>query len=647
MTTMMQISEEHIERLSAMSRVFQRANRILSAEEVTCSVVDDMYNSAPAWTDGRHITFNARNIYNVATIEDIVQVTGFNYHELSHVLYTPRGKSKLVQEVNTNGWSDAFNILEDQRIESMLTAIYPATIPYFIATFTRYCASNPNDWKANFIIMHGRKYLPIAMRKSFREQFAFPQYAKRIEKIIDEYRKFTFPSDTDKAIKLVEQFNRLLLLMNMVKPKDPFGHFQGQRPLIAVGSPANESEQKDTQDAVDYLDEELDERDEEDLEKLGSSETDADSDSEEDEDGSANGNGSADSDEDADEDSDSDSDSDTDANTGNGSSDTDSDSDDSDSDTGSGNGVSGGDSTTTELPDNYDAVIKVLKAIEQDVLKSTDVIADAKDKQDAMNNGDGDVSINFGSKKYRKQSATPTDIQLVDEFGYELRRLRTDADPYWERFNSGGRINIDRAIRGDDLSELFDEFREGQIDSTEMEAVILLDISSSMEGRMEDASKALWVIKSALEAINASVTVLAFNDSTHLLYDKDEEVEPTTFRVFGASECTMPNVAIRQATKIFNASTRGNKICFIITDGAWDGDMGEDGNDQLIQNMNDAGILTALAYLDYPSFYNNNNEMVDMPEYKRHNCKVAKQMFNTNQLVDLAREIASLSFEHN
>lgn len=641
MTTLMPSSDEHIARLEAMSRVFARANRILSAEDVSCSVVDDHFNSAPAWSDGRHITFNASRIYNIASIEDIVQVTGFNYHELSHVLYTPRKNTKIVSEVLANGWNDAFNILEDQRIESMLTAIYPATIPYFIATFTRYCTASPEDWKANFIIMHGRRYLPIAMRNEFRRQFAHQKYVKQIEKIIDEYRKLVFPTDNDRAIALVEKFHRILLTINMVKPKDPFGHICGQRPIISVGSSAPVGEQQDTQDAVDYLDEELEERDAEDLDDDADTDTDEESDSDDSVEGT--GKGSADSDEDSD-------DEESDTEGGAGSAD-DSEDDDADSDINapSDGGVSGGDTdVSNDLPDNYEEVMKLLGAIKDKVMQSADVLADAKNKQEAITSGDGEVTISLSSRRYTEQPVAVEDNLLVDEFAYELKKLRTDADPYWESRNSSGRVNIDRAMRGDDFNEIFDSFREGQIDSTEVEAVILLDISSSMAYRMAEASKAMWVIKSALESINANVTVLAFNDSTHLLYDKDDLADTSKFRVFGSENNTQPNNAIRQALKVFDATQRGNKICFFVTDGEWDGDYGVEGNDELIQSMNNAGVLTALAYLDYPHYSQNlNDEAEDLPESKRHNCQFAKRIYDTRQLVDLARVIANLSFtEH-
>ena len=637
MTLTLTPAEIHKAKLEAMARVFTRANRILSAEDVVCTVADDFYNPAPAWSDGRTVTFNANQIHNIATLEDIVQVTGFNYHELSHILYTPRKGTKVVVEVLDKGWRDSFNILEDQRIETFLTSVYPATIPYFVSTFTRYCAANPADWELNFLIMYGRRYLPVDMRDTFQLKFKHQKYVKQISKIIDQYRKLAFPADTAIALELIEKFHNLLIKMGILKVNDPHGHSQGTRPDVSVGRPASVGEQQDTADLSDELDEELEERDDEEREakdSLGS--TDGD---EEDSDDSEEGGNSASTDsdletEEEDEASDSFGNSDSDSN--------DDDSDDSDSDghaDGAGSGKDDAEFTATTDAD----IMKMLAEQAAKILANADVLADAKEKQAAIVDGDGEVSVALDKRRFFEQTVTQDEILTVDDFAYELKQLRTDADPYWEKRNSSGRVNIDSVIRGTDYTEAFDEFREGQIDSTDIEAVILLDISSSMSYRMGDASKAMWTIKSAMESIDAHVTVLAFNSNAYLLYDKDENAERDSYRVFASEGNTNPTIAIQQSLKVFNSSTRGNKICFFITDGSWDGDVQ---SDEMIQDMNNNGILTAIAYIEGSSYgylYGNS----DRQPSNMHNCQYGKVVYQPNQLVDMAREIASRSFANH
>jgi hypothetical protein len=633
MTLTLTPAEIHKAKLEAMARVFTRANRILSAEDIVCTVADDFYNPAPAWSDGRTVTFNANQIHNIATLEDIVQVTGFNYHELAHILYTPRKGSKVVVEVLDKGWRDAFNILEDQRIETFLTSVYPATIPYFVSTFTRYCAANPADWELNFIIMYGRRYLPVDMRDTFQLKFKHQKYVKQLSKIIDQYRKLAFPTDSAIAIELIEKFHNLLIQMGILKVNDPHGHSNGQRPDVSVGKAAPVGEQQDTADLSDDLDDELEERDEEEREakdSLGSTDGDSEDDSDEDSDGTSD----SDSDEDAEADEDSDS-------VGNSTVNEDADSDDSDSTNGHANGAGSG-KDDAEFTATTDAdIMKMLAEQAAKILNNADVLADAKEKQAAIVDGDGEVSVALDKRRFFEQTVTQDEILNVDDFAYELKQLRTNADPYWEKQNSSGRVNIDSVIRGTDYTEAFDEFREGQIDSTEIEAVILLDISSSMSYRMGDASKAMWTIKSAMESIDAHVTVLAFNSNAYLLYDKDENTERDSYRVFASEGNTNPTIAIQQSLKVFNSSSRGNKICFFITDGSWDGEVQ---SDEMIQDMNNNGILTAIAYIEsshYGHLYS------DRQPSNMHNCQYGKVVYQPSQLVDMAREIASRSFANH
>jgi hypothetical protein len=636
MTLTLTPAEIHKAKLEAMARVFTRANRILSAEDIVCTVADDFYNPAPAWSDGRTVTFNANQIHNIATLEDIVQVTGFNYHELAHILYTPRKGTKVVVEVLNQGWRDSFNILEDQRIETFLTSVYPATIPYFVSTFTRYCAANPADWELNFLIMYGRRYLPVDMRETFQLKFKHQKYVKQLSKIIDQYRKLAFPVDTAIALELIEKFHNLLIKMGIIKVNDPHGHSCGSRPEISVGRSAPLSEQQDTADLSDELDEELEERDEEERESkdaLGSTDGDEESDDSEDADGTSD----SDSDEDAEE-----ADEDTDS-FGNSNVDEDADSDDSDSTSGHADGAGSG-KDDAEFTATTDAdIMKMLAEQAAKILNNADVLADAKEKQAAIVDGDGEVSVALDKRRFFEQTVTQEEILNADDFAYELKQLRTDADPYWEKRNSSGRVNIDSVIRGTDYTEAFDEFREGQIDSTDIEAVILLDISSSMSYRMGDASKAMWTIKSAMESIDAHVTVLAFNSNAYLLYDKDENVERDNYRVFASEGNTNPTIAIQQSLKVFNSSTRGNKICFFITDGSWDG---EYQCDEMIQDMNNNGILTAIAYIEGSSYgylYGNS----DRQPSNMHNCQYGKVVYQPSQLVDMAREISSRSFANH
>lgn len=284
--------EEKRRRLDAMGRLFTKSDTVLAGSRVHVATTDSNV-PAPSWTDGKTVTFNRTLIGDVATVEDVIRVMGLNYHELAHVLYTPRQRHAVVQAVISGGLHDAFNMLEDQRIETLLTAKYPATIPYLVSTFMRFCIMTPQAYESNFVLMYGRRYLPREVRQAFRDRFKQQELIPQFEAIIDQYRKLTFPSDNNLGIELLKQFDSLINQARMrgVRPEDPNGHTTGMRPDINAGSPESESQQKKISEMSDDLDEAFDEEDDE---------NDIDDTEGSDDDGGSAGNGSDDDAEDSD-----------------------------------------------------------------------------------------------------------------------------------------------------------------------------------------------------------------------------------------------------------------------------------------------------------------------------------------------------------
>ena len=67
--------------LSAMSRVYEGADRILTGDPVNVHVVQD--GPAVTWSDGENIYINEKHIGEM-TMETLTQLSGLNYHELAH-----------------------------------------------------------------------------------------------------------------------------------------------------------------------------------------------------------------------------------------------------------------------------------------------------------------------------------------------------------------------------------------------------------------------------------------------------------------------------------------------------------------------------------------------------------------------------------
>jgi hypothetical protein len=118
-------------RLDAFRAVFEKTDRILSGKGVHVAVAhpqEALTQGAPGWTDGETIYLNGELLgqdlqKGGMTSATVLAVKGVNYHELSHVLWTPRMSDDIVKRVqqklaedNDPMWWWSLNALEDQRI---------------------------------------------------------------------------------------------------------------------------------------------------------------------------------------------------------------------------------------------------------------------------------------------------------------------------------------------------------------------------------------------------------------------------------------------------------------------------------------------------------------------------------------------------
>jgi len=231
------------------------------------------------------------------------------------------------------------------------------------------------------------------------------------------------------------------------------------------------------------------------------------------------------------------------------------------------------------------------------------------------------------------RSLTPDSITLESSraFGRELERIKTQYDPAWEKYESRGRLNAGRYVRGADLNVVFDRFSEGKADATNIECVIALDVSGSMSGsKASSAYSSMWAIKRALDRVEASTTVITFSDETQTLYGANETAS-NTIRDAGTGGGTEPEEALKVATKLLAESDRPIKIFFAISDGEWSGS--QNFNNESIKKMSRAGVLTSFAYI--PS----SGERVTLDKESAHYCDIASVVRNPRDLVGMARAI--------
>ena len=600
--------QERIVQLGALCRVYEQADRVLTGDPIIVNVMPD--GPAPAWSDGAAIYINQQEI-NDMDLETLTQVTGLNYHELAHHFYTPRKGTELIKWVLANNYMEATNILEDQRIETLLCARYPAVAPYLIGTVARWLGNSPEEVAGTYVLVRGRRYLPVEIRQAYRDEFAFPDLIPAVMDIVDQYRLLAFPRDYKKAQVLIQRFNDEILKPikgaditmsggpNGCGMRDPMskgrpepGKMQERdsnaaggmgkpesiyvpKPKSTANTNTNPGEQGNnpSMPAPQSASEALDLR-----EMLQEATKDA---------------------------------------------------------TPSLTPGSDHHESKGGVPDDIktmlnDAVDNVLgnKAVQQDI----------KAKQRVIVGGDGKYEESTKNGKF-DLTDVPVDVMMsYRKFAKELERLRDECEPAWVKETPTGKLNVQRVINGCEIDSAFDRWEEGT-DGADVEAVILVDRSGSMSSGRNDmhASLACWTIKRALESIDAPVTVYAFDDKNEIAYKRNEKANRTRYKFVYGNGGTNPYGALISAEQLLISSRKKNKMLFIITDGVFDSNK----NDEVIKRINNRGILTAMTLIcsdrDF-EYYNNNGYQ---EETLRHQAEIFGRISSAKELLPFAKAVVT------
>lgn len=612
-------------RLGNLARVYQGADRILTGDPIVVNIVEN--GPAPAWSDGASITLNAESI-STMDLETLTQVNGLNYHELCHHLYTPRRGTPLVQWVMDNNYFQAFNVLEDQRIETLLTARYPSITPFLEATVLRYLAETPMEAIGNYLVVRGRRYLPVEVRQGFRDIFYKPELIPDIIRIVDEYRLLAFPRDYNRAQDLVKEFHEKVMShidVNLSGGPSQCGH----RAPVQKGRPEpGKMQERDAkraermgQSESDYIDlRDLDGSEKQELEEAAQHKQSMD--------GPGNTEKPVES------------------NQSNDKEEIGLSQDEmlkqressvySTPSIGKGHQESDG-----GLPDD---LLSTLENALNDVYERKDVITDVKRKQ-KIAIGKTDKFDDAGDRGKFDLSPVPGSALITyKKFAKELQKLRDEAEPFWQKEVPAGRININRIMRNCELDVAFDRWTE-QDDSVDIEAVICIDRSGSMSSGRNDqlASISCWTIKRALEHIGAPVTVYAFDDQTEIAYERKEKAERSRFKFIYGNGGTDPYESLLQAEKLLLTSPKTNKMLFVITDGMFYGEK----NDDVIVRLGKRGVLTSVVLImenrDYDNANTQNMNAVSRGEKEhwqfRHGAEIFGRVNNGADLVNFARSV--------
>ena len=537
--------------LDSICSVYQRADRILTNLPINFYLTDDQDLDAPAWNDGKDISFNARTIK--ALDEDtIASLHGLNYHELAHLMFTPRTGTALgkwvrettVEEVKRTvqaldgtevewTWKSdpklvdpqrakVFNILEDARAEYYLVKKYPNVRPFLIATVGDYLADNADP--DNFVLLAGRRYFPRELRMLSAQMFVSAHgedIAKQVYSIVTEYRTLVFPRQYERATQLIQALIDLLPDLAIQTPNGCT-----QRPLPRNGRPVGEKEQ-----------------------------------------GEITGEGEAEGEDDL-----------------------------------FGNGA-GAPSTPKDYavnPDTADFNIKsdeLTQKLEEAVKRAKADKSFQQRVSETIRAITKDNSVKSLLRVTKGELFEPTQLEVTASrlFGQELERLRIDSDPAWELELPTGKLNVRRAMNADvnEINKLFDRWETGN-DDYEIEACILIDRSGSMWQELGSACRSAWIIKRAIEKINGSVTVMTFSDDSTTLYRADEKSKANSVKIVGAGGGTDPAMALLESERITGLSSAKTKLVFVLTDGHFQNTVK---SDEIIKRMRDAGVYTSVVFL--------------------------------------------------
>lgn len=637
-------------RVTALANSFARVNSVLTGNLISVNVVDEPTMGAPAWSSTHEVWLNLAQIADDFSARSLLSLNGLNFHEYSHLRYTARTGHPLVQWVKENNLWQAFNALEDSRIENLTVSYLPSTKGWLTSTIVDYILKDTSAIEVAFPLVTGRRYLPIELQQLAVDNYKRPQDIDELYSVVDEYIGLLFvvgADDTELAKPLIKKFAELIEQLppcggNNGGAGDDEGttivyrikntHHNG-RPTEGYESssvrPANAKEQKRDRDKakandtttkpkrkVIVVDVEVDEGGC----SFGDDEGTTPSDTSKEDKSGASDTGAGDTGDNFSDEFDFDTD----------------EFDDSDVDTSFGESRSAGNKAgttgentqvTSVLNDVLDSVTKELSNEINQIAKQLGITLD-------LNGG----NVSTPKRADFNDVQVPAELNLLAKsFGKELERLRSNHEPYWETHTDSGRISVERFCNGDDFDSVFDEWYEGKDDVTSIEAVILLDKSGSMGGdNADNAYKSMWAIKKALEKVEARTTVCLFDYSTTLLYSA-EEVAGNTIRDGGASGGTNPENAILYAKNVLANSEKKVKLLFMITDGAWETEQGE----KAVSEMRSAGVLTCQAYL---SRYDESPAEV---ERVRHSFELLTHIRTAKDIMVLGKDLVRLAVARN
>jgi hypothetical protein len=625
-----------LNRYNAIANVYQTADSILTGASVDVRIADfsqfqnGEQTHAMTHNDGQTIYINEKHLGEL-TDESLLSLNGMNYHEVAHLLFTPRIGSEFMKSVVSEKLLPAFNILEDNRVDTFLSTRFPSVRESL--TGSTLSALSGGKSEGAFLLTRGRRFLSVELRQAsanaFIEAYGI-DLAKQVADIIDEFRFLSLPtpSEAKRGLELIRKFADLLNLYGEGNSGQG-GEGQG-------GESDSEGGQNQTghNHNADVSDKSCSERlpmkagRNESGKKQGQLSERAKASQGEAE--SLDGKGDTDGNE----------------------SDNKSKEQDGTPDSKSGTPDSGDkDGSINESPASInEQLANLIDNAIKDVLNSSQTKQELQQVRKALRDVD---TVTTGLSQARSNLWTvEQDYRTVSKaFADELIQLQIDSDPAWQRQVPSGKLNIQRTMNMDinDINILFDRWSEGS-EAFDIEAVILMDSSGSMSGQIAEASKAVWTIKRSLESIDANVTVYTFDNDSKVLYKSDEKAKPSTYRCAYAGGSTDPYEALLETERILTMTRKKTKLVFIVSDGEW---YREDKCEEIISRINDIDGAITSAVMIVGEWQMQRLTSGDSSDYFqecvrrwKHKCNTMTLVSKPRDIVKVARDVAKTLLTH-
>jgi hypothetical protein len=591
-------------KFDAIAGVYQVADRILTQSSVDVKIgnFNHLANNSgtPAWNDGKSIYFNTK-VLKELTDETIVSLNGINYHEVAHIIFSPRLNGEFCQKVIKQGLLTGFNILEDQRIETLLISRFPSTELPLTKAVLSYILENDSGGDS-FPLIRGRRYIPVEIRKQISNEFAKvfgADFTNTIASLVDEYRTLAFPVDSDRALEIIIEFSKLLNLPSNFGDEqvDELGEYEIEStpiPADTNGTPKCGEGMCGTRLPLKSGRNESGTKQKVQVEQAKAGDTEAESNADSDPDESGTGN----------------------------------------------------QGTWAEKQFNPNAVDKevsdelaeLVKSAIDDLMKSSVAKQEVRKVRSAIRASMAGV-IGCANANYTTHSVDMEYRTVAKAFSEELTELLIYNDPSWNMYNPTGKLNVQRTMNMDpnDINSIFDRWDTGN-DKFDIEAVILLDNSGSMSYIIKQAIQNAWVIKRAIEEIGGRVTMFVFDDNARLLYDGDDKAD-TMYRAVGATGGTDPFKALIEAENILAESNRTTKLLFTVSDGQWNS---QTKCEEVIQRINalDGAVTNAVLLLsEYWQTRMTPTQLAEQARDAQHKCQQVSVVYKSADLVGVARKL--------